>query len=336
MSQALVGALTVSTFLFASLQYNYSPQWSSDIRFWTPILSCVALCVAFAIHHFEHARVKVASGVLLFYWVFFIIVHSIQLRQMISLQEYRDHLASVIIASINVGLGILVFGLEWLVPKRWSGYSTLESDDFKCPMETSTVFAALTFSWMTPLMKRGYKKFLTEEDLWDLRAQDSTHVTEHKFRAVWESQLKTKKPNLWIAMFKAFGAPFALGAAFKVVQDILAFVQPQLLRVLISFISSYNTKGEEPQPLVVGLGIAATMFAASVIQTLALHQYFQHAFETGMRIRSSLTAAIYRKSMRLSNEGRIAKSTGDIVNLQAVDTQRLQGTTDPMLMPSIY
>ena len=43
-----------------------------------------------------------------------------------------------------------------------------------------------------------------------------------------------------------------------------------------------------------------------------------------MRVRSGLTAAVYSKAMRLSNEGRAAKSTGDIVNYMAVDTQRLQ------------
>lgn len=69
------------------------------------------------------------------------------------------------------------------------------------------------------------------------------------------------------------------------------------------------------------------MFAVSVGQTMALHQYFQRAFETGMRIKTSLTAAIYSKSLKLSNEGRASKSTGDIVNYMAVDTQRLQDLT---------
>jgi len=159
--------------------------------------------------------------------------------------------------------------------------------------------------------------------MWDLRAKDSANVTENKFTIAWSAQLEKKKPSLWIAMGKAFGAPYALGAAFKVVQDMLAFVQPQLLRILIAFVASYKT--DTPQPAIKGLSIAALMFLTSVVQTISLHQYFQHAFETGMRVKTSLTAAIYRKSIKLSNEGREAKSTGDIVNLQAVDTQRLQG-----------
>ncbi|KAL7271985.1 ATP-binding cassette glutathione S-conjugate transporter ycf1 [Rhizina undulata] len=215
---------------------------------------------------------------------------------------------------------------EWLVPKKRSSYTTIDGEDEnECAMETANIFSILTFSWMTPMMKHGYKTYLTEDYLWNLRAKDTTHTTSEQFSRAWEKQLKRKNPNLWIAIFSAFGGPYFRGALFKVLQDLLAFLQPQLLRYLIAFVASYST--DDPQPIVTGLAIAIAMFAASFAQTLALHQYFQRVFEPGMRIKTSLTAAIYKKSMRLSNEGRALKSTGDIVNLQAVDTQRLQDIT---------
>ena len=46
-----------------------------------------------------------------------------------------------------------------------------------------------------------------------------------------------------------------------------------------------------------------------------------------MRIKGGLASAIYRKSLKLSNEGRSNKTTGDIVNYMAVDAQRLQDLT---------
>jgi len=57
------------------------------------------------------------------------------------------------------------------------------------------------------------------------------------------------------------------------------------------------------------------------------HQYFQISFVTGMRIKGGLASAIYKKSLKLSNEGRAAKTTGDIVNYMSVDAQRLQDLT---------
>jgi hypothetical protein len=40
-----------------------------------------------------------------------------------------------------------------------------------------------------------------------------------------------------------------------------------------------------------------------------------YIFEMSQCVRAGLIALIYKKSLKLSNEGRAAKSTGDIVNL---------------------
>jgi len=214
--------------------------------------------------------------------------------------------------------------LEWLVSKKLSDYDALGDED-ECPYEYADIFSVLTFGWMTPMMQHGYKNFLTQDDLWNLRHVDKTQSTTEAFEKAWEKQLQKKKPSLWIALFSAFGSPYFVGACIKTVSDVLAFIQPQLLRYLISFVDSY--RGDNPQPPIKGAAIALAMFAVSVGQTTFLHQYFQRAFETGMRVKSALTATIYKKSMKLSNEGRATKSTGDVVNYMAVDTQRLQDLT---------
>uniref|UniRef100_A0A0K0D577 ABC transmembrane type-1 domain-containing protein n=1 Tax=Angiostrongylus cantonensis TaxID=6313 RepID=A0A0K0D577_ANGCA len=50
-------------------------------------------------------------------------------------------------------------------------------------------------------------------------------------------------------------------------------------------------------------------------------------FRLGMNIRSVLTSAVYSKAMSLSNNAKKNKTTGEIVNLMAVDIQRLQDMT---------
>ena len=315
--------LLPSTALFASIQFGYLHNALVDIRFWTPIIGCLALAVAFAIHHYEHERSTVPSGVLLFYWPFYIVVNGVKLHSLAIRENLGKNNILFILLAICEGIAVVVFLLEYMIPKAQSEYQALEDNEQKCPMDDSDIFSILTFGWMTPLMKAGYKKFLTEDDLWNVRRKDTTQYTEKQFTDAWQKELKKAKPNLWIALIRGFGGPYVEGALYKVVQDLLNYAQPLLLRYLIAFVRSYQT--DKPQPISTGLAISGVMFTASVVQTVALHQYFQHAFETGMRIRSALTAAIYKKSMRLSNEGRASKSTGDIVNLQAVDTQRLQG-----------
>ena len=283
------------------------------------------MLVIFYIQYIEHWRTRNANGVVLFYWLFLIIAYGVKLRSLVSRELHRSNLPYFVTFSVSLGLSIVEFGLEWLVPKRVSAYDALGDED-ECPFEYADVFSVLTFSWMTPMMKYGYKQYLTQDDLWNLRKRDTTRATSMAFDEVWEQQLEKKKPSLWIAMVQAFGGPYLRAAIIKTVSDCLNFMQPQLLRFLIAFVDSYRA-GQTPQPPVKGAAIALAMFAVSIAQTLLLHQYFQRGFEAGMRIKSSLTAAIYKKSMRLSNEGRASKSTGDIVNYMAVDAQRLQDLT---------
>lgn len=274
----------------------------------------------YAVQYHEHWRSRQPNGVVLFYWVFFIIVYAIRLRSLVAREAYKDHLPLFIIGNISLGLAIVEFTLEYFVPKKQSVYDALGAED-ECPYEYADIFSVLSFSWMTPMMKLGYKHYLTQDDMWNLREKDTSRVTGNRLSKAWDYELRKKRPSLWTALFRAFGRVYLRGAIIKSASDVLIFAQPQLLRLLISFIESYRR--EHPQPIIRGVAIALSMFAVSVCQTALLHQYFQAVFETGMRVKSSLTAMIYYKSLRLSNEGRSSKTTGDIVNHMAVDQQRL-------------
>lgn len=319
----VIAGMMATTAVQAALQVERFPSvWFKDIRFWTTIVNIVSLAVIFTVQFVEHWRSRTPNGVVLLYWLFLLVAYGIKLRSFVAQNMFKTNTPYFAVFSVNAGLAALELVLEWLVPKKVSDYDALGDED-ECPIEYANLFSVLTFSWMTPMMKYGYKEFLTQDDLWNLRKRDTTRATAGAFEEAWEYELEKKKPSLWFALFRSFGGPYFRGAVIKTGSDCLAFVQPQLLRYLIAFVDSYRA-GKEPQPPAKGAAIAIAMFAVSVGQTAFLHQYFQRAFETGMRVKSALTATIYGKSMRLSNEGRATKSTGDIVNYMAVDTQRLQ------------
>ena len=323
---SVIAALMVTTALQACLQIKALPGiWFADFRFWTSVITLGSLTVIGGVQYIEHWRSRQPNGVVLFYWLSLLIAFGVKLRSLISQQAFRNRLPYFIAFCVSLSLAILEFALEYLVPKKQSAYDALGDED-ECPIEYADVFSILTFSWMTPLMKYGYKEYLTQDDLWNLRKRDTTKVTGLMLEETWSDELEKKRPSLWIALFRGFGGPYFRGTVIKTLSDILSFVQPQLLRLLISFVDSYRS-GMAPQPVIRGAAIALAMFAVSVLQTVLLHQYFQRAFETGMRVKSSLTSMIYAKAMKLSNEGRASKSTGDIVNYMAVDTQRLQDLT---------
>lgn len=322
----MLAFLILTTALQASLQIESFPHvWAKDIRFWTSIAILASLGVIFAVQYYEHWRSRQPNGVVLFYWLFFVLAYGVKLRSLVSRQLWKTRLPYFVNFNISLSLAIIEFALEYLIRKKQSAWHSLVDQD-ECPIEYADVFSILTFGWMTPMMKYGYKHFLTPDDLWNLRPRDTTRVTGSALQEAWNSELERKHPSLWLALFRAFGGPYFRGALIKTISDALAFVQPQLLRLIIKFVDSYR-RGNEPQPAIRGAAIALAMFATSICQTVALHQYFQRAFETGMRVKSSLTAMIYSKSLKLSNEGRASKPTGDIVNHMAVDQQRLSDLT---------
>lgn len=303
------------------------PEWYNDVAFLSPALSGVVLIVAFILHYSEHFRALIPNGVLLMYWLLSIIVNGAKVRSICVSKSFKSNETLFILYVFLLVNSGLIFFLEWLVPKAKSSYETLTSDTDRSPMETADIFSIITFSWMSPMMRLGYNTFLTENDLPQLPRTTSTSYASQRFTKHWQKQLSAKKnPSLSVALAKAFGSQFAAGGFFKILQDILAFTQPQLLRLLIKFVKDYSA-GKEDAKIAQGFTISLGMFFVSVIQTACLHQYFHRVFEVGMKIKSALTAAIYQKSLVLSSEERGAKSTGDIVNLMSVDTQRLQDLT---------
>jgi ATP-binding cassette subfamily C (CFTR/MRP) protein 1 len=81
-----------------------------------------------------------------------------------------------------------------------------------------------------------------------------------------------------MALFASYGGPLAFAACLKLLQDCLSFLQPQLLRLFLSFISSYQSArlsgmGEHLAPSAVeGFSIATLMFLAAIVQSIILHQ----------------------------------------------------------------
>lgn len=92
---------------------------------------------------------------------------------------------------------------------------------------------------------------------------------------------------MWKALFVAYGGPYAVAALLKVLQDCLAFLQPQLLRWFLAYISAYQSSRFAPEDdptrrtQFEGFAIAIIMVVAAIIQTVTLNQYFQRTFETG-------------------------------------------------------
>ncbi|ODQ80199.1 hypothetical protein BABINDRAFT_161174 [Babjeviella inositovora NRRL Y-12698] len=292
----------------------------------TPVLAIISLVVAFAAHYLQHNKRVVSSSVLLTYWFLSIVFGAFKLVNFWMRSDLNDAFVAQALLTANA---LVILIVEHTSTKKAAPRDVVFQKLLArlSPYEKADLFSKITFTWMTPLMRKGHEQFLTEKHLPTLPKELQSSTSSTLFTLNYYNDAHKPKISLTRALLKSFAQSFLLGGVFKAIQDCLAFVQPQLLRLLIKFVTTYTDDKTPQEPLIKGLAIAGAMFVVGVCQTAALHQYFQRAFDTGMKLKSSLISTIYQKSLKLSNESKGSKNTGDIVNLMSVDTQRLQDLT---------
>lgn len=308
-----MAGVALTTTLEGFLQLKTYSHAFNDIRFWTTALQVASLGIVFAIHELEHERSRVPSGTVLVYWLFYLGTTAIKIRSLYT-QNFTKHESLFAMVATNFVLAFFVFVLELAVPKKQSVYRRL-GDEKECPGEYANIFSTMTFGWMTTLMRQGYKNYLTSEDLWDLPPRALSKLVGTRIWTAWRRE--KKGTGIWTVLFKTYGKGYLRWVPLKMGSDLLGYMQPQLLRLLINFIGSYSTA--TPDPAFRGFLIAGTMFCVSVSQSIGNNNFMNYIFEMSMTVRAGLVAIIYKKSLRLSNKGRASKSTGDIVNLMVSD-----------------
>ncbi|KAH8293076.1 hypothetical protein KR044_000492 [Drosophila immigrans] len=224
------------------------------------------------------------------------------------------------------------------------------------PELSASFLSRITYRWFDSMALKGYRNPLEEDDLWDLRPQDSCKEVMPTFAYHWNNNVRknykqagnTAEPkaqftngkvsfenpqgngrkkgmaSIMPAIYKSFGGIFLFGSFFKLITDVLTFAQPQVLSLIIGYVEDFETS---PQPEWKGIMYSVLLFVLASAQTFILAQYFHRMFIVGLRIRTALINCIYRKALRISNAARKTSTVGEIVNLMAVDAQRFMDLT---------
>uniref|UniRef100_A0A8C1G117 Uncharacterized protein n=1 Tax=Cyprinus carpio carpio TaxID=630221 RepID=A0A8C1G117_CYPCA len=131
-------------------------------------------------------------------------------------------------------------------------------------------------------------------------------------------------PNSWLVptIAKTFKGVLLESALFKLIQDLLSFASPQLLKLMISFTQDTTSHAWT------GYLYAVLLLVVAFLQSVFLQQYFQRCFILGMKVRTALMAAVYKKALVVSNDSRKESTAGEIVNLMSADAQRFNDVTN--------
>ncbi|XP_045534713.1 multidrug resistance-associated protein 1 isoform X4 [Papilio machaon] len=312
--------------------------------YYSPIIKILTFALSATLLYYNRKFGMRASGVLFFFWLLLILAGLPQLRSEVvahyKLMDDENVQYNFVSYMIYYPMIILMFILNCFadLPPKDTPYKYEKN---QCPEGAAGFPSRLTFSWFDPLAITGFRRSLTESDLWALNPPDSSKEVVPRFDKYWARILQKremsngtkatysktsasvnfkpeneKKPaSILPALCLAFGGQFFFGALLKLFNDTLMFLSPQLLKVLIEFV-----KGDEP--VWKGYVYAVGLLACATVQTMLLAHYFTRMYFVGMRIRTALTSAIYRKSLRMSNAARKESTVGEIVNLMSVDAQR--------------
>ncbi|KAL8248288.1 hypothetical protein R6Q59_005156 [Mikania micrantha] len=202
-------------------------------------------------------------------------------------------------------------------------YEELADREQVCPERHANIISSIFFSWMDPLMLLGYKRPLTEKDIWKLDTWDQTETLNSKFQIYWAEEIRKPKPWLLRALHRSLGGRFWWGGFWKIGNDLSQFVGPLILNQLLLAM-------QERAPAQIGYIYAFSIFVGVVLGVLCEAQYFQNVMRVGYRLRSTLIAAVFRKTLRLTNESRRKIASGKITNLMTTDSESLQQVTQSL------
>ncbi|NXE76012.1 MRP3 protein, partial [Cochlearius cochlearius] len=337
---------------FHELLQNRTPP---PVYFVTPLIVGITVLLATLLIQYERLRGVQSSGVLIIFWFLSLLCAVGPFRSKIMTTAAQGHVNERFrFTTFYIYFALIIIELILSCFKEKPPFfSPVNTDPNPCPELTSGFLSRLTFWWFTSMAILGYKRPLEDKDLWSLNEDDTSKIIVQQLSKEWDKEKveckqkedvtymkksnhvlnhigdgpeeaevlirdkkHNRKPSFLKALLRTFGPYFLIGSFFKLIQDLLSFVNPQLLSVLIGFIKNKDA------PAWWGFLIAALMFICAVLQTLILHQHFQYCFVTGMRLRTGITGVIYRKSLVITNSAKRSSTVGEIVNLMSVDAQR--------------
>ncbi|OVA14944.1 ABC transporter [Macleaya cordata] len=196
-------------------------------------------------------------------------------------------------------------------------------DNCKNESESETPFAnagllsRMWFWWLNPLLKKGRKKTLEDEDIPMLRKADGAETCYLSFmEQLMKQKGRTKSsspPSIFWAIYFCYWKEILISGFFALLKVLTLSAGPLFLSAFIEVAEGKEAFKHE------GYVLAMSLFLTKCLESLSQRHWFFHSRIMGVRIRSLLSAANYKKQLRLSNTAKAMHSAGEIMNYVTVD-----------------
>ncbi|KAL9237372.1 hypothetical protein vseg_011928 [Gypsophila vaccaria] len=184
----------------------------------------------------------------------------------------------------------------------------------------ASLFSKMSFWWLNPLMKLGTKNTLSDKDIPKLHDSDGAESCYLQFLdklIIQKEQETSLQPSLFWTIVACHQKEILISGFFALISTLTLSAGPLLLNSFIKI-----SVGEEAFRYE-GYLLAVSLFFLKISESLSRRQWYFHSRIIGLKVKSLLTALIYKKQLRLSSEARMTHSGGQIMNYVIVDAYRI-------------
>ncbi|XP_065868728.1 ABC transporter C family member 10 [Euphorbia lathyris] len=201
-----------------------------------------------------------------------------------------------------------------------SGISKINSVVQVTAFARAGLFSKLSFWWLNAMMKEGREKTLEDEDIPKLREADTAESCYMLFLEQLDKQKQSEpssQPSLLRTIILCHWKEILISGIFALLKIVTLSAGPLLLNNFILVVEGKAGFKYE------GYVLALSLFISKSLESLSQRQWYFRSRLIGLKVRSLLTATIYKKQLRLSNAGRLMHSGGEIMNYVSVDAYRI-------------
>ncbi|KAJ3163564.1 ATP-binding cassette sub- C member 8 [Geranomyces michiganensis] len=191
-------------------------------------------------------------------------------------------------------------------------------------------FSFVSVSWLTPLMKKGFRKPLQPEDMFLIPPKNQAAEVAKILGPFWVDVANHNAdpvqyplpPSLFRLVLKTFwkrGLACGLLNVFGVGCELAI---PVFIRQLLTYITPGRT-GSDDLFMESGLGIAFCLLALQVAQSIGLRSAEQAVREIVLDVRTILVGAVYEKNLRLSGKASRKHTHGSVMQMINVDVETI-------------
>ncbi|RLN90226.1 hypothetical protein BBJ28_00021086 [Nothophytophthora sp. Chile5] len=189
------------------------------------------------------------------------------------------------------------------------------------PLDHASLPSIVLAQWIQPMVSLGSKRILELEDMWPLCSVDSCKSLEARFHLAYEPnrQLRFGFSPVAMAFAKTFRVELTTVFVGCLVYVLALGMQSYVAQALLEFLNNEENLFRVSS----GYWLVVFMTISSLLAVCMLNYLFFIVARIGVNMRSLTMSLVFNKALRLSSEARQEYTTGEVLTLMSVDSERV-------------